>query len=344
MKTKIIDTVRVGLTLISAVLLAAGLASCLPPAPENEPAPNLSLFVKWTINGRQPDDLICGSLGPETVSVEIWEDSDCDGDLTNGYYVYTFDCTGGVCVNPNRQQHGKKCVRDDECGDPPGYCLKAAGKTGNAFFSGTNTCMKVVLISQAEGAEPIANIYDFGGGICSGWYEDSWPYPDSGDCQDDSDCYCYLDTGAPQDLSSCTIDAENSFSTCKDLGTIDFDLPNYGPLDVDLAWEKEDGTFGACEEAGVEFMGYRLERRTEQDGETVYEVFDEVNVEGNTACGARSSWPLVPFAFYRLKVNGRNDNSSIVWESDCTGEDGGDLEVDGREEGSNVFSCQVSRL
>jgi len=333
---------------------AAVLLSCVPPGPENEPVPDMSLFVRWMINGHRPNELICNALSPGTVSIEVWEDSDCDGNLNDGFYIYTFDCDGGVCFSPGEDEHGDACGEDADCGGGSGFCYKGGGKTGNYFFSDTDTCIQLVLVTRLEESEEdviLAWDADFQGDVCRRYCEAGFCYENYEDCPED--CYCEVNTGGdlyrithdPGDRPECRIDEGGSFSSCRDLGTVDFDLSfeDFGPLDVDLTWETADASKGTCLEAETAVMGYVLEKRyeTEEEG-TVYRVLDEVNLESASPCRDSLNWALVPFGFYRLEVKGRNESGSVIWEADCEDDGGGDLDVRSREE--NHYECQVVRL
>lgn len=333
---------------------APAFSSCLPPGPEDEPAPDMALFVRWTINGSQPDETLCKSLSPGTVSVELWEDSDCDGNTSSGdgFYIYRFDCDGGVCVNPERAQiHGSECKSDSDCGGPPGYCLRTAGKTAKYFFSGTPSCVKLVLNVHLEDVDPqpspISWLANFQNNVCNRYCDSGFCYEDYESCQDD--CYCDVKMGSTADKPECVIDETNSFSACVDLGTIDFDLSSmdFGPLDVQLSWQWESGEtpFGTCEEANVTAMGYTIEKRYVDDetGEPFFRTLDELSIERREPCMDSLQWALVPFGSYRLSVEGRNETGSMMWHTVCLSEDGGNvLTVDSADQ--NSYLCEVSRL
>jgi|GEM_PF-5083949 len=350
MKTKAILNLSNFIILIMIKFASA----CLSPPPPSEKGPDLSLFLKWTVNGREPDDMVIKSLSSNSLNVEIWEDSDCDSNFDDGFYIYRFNAKSGICINPDNLHHGTTCSNDEDCGGLPGYCMKFAGKTVPAFFRGVNTCIKVVLISgesnSQETPSPIAEVNNFGS-LCNGWYKNTFLYSNLEDCS--LDCFCYLNTSEGGSESICTVADGASFTGCLDLGTVDFDLPYHGPLDLNIEWENPDGTFGTCSSAGVLYMGYKLERRVIKDGNVTYEEIDSMNVEGKNDCRGSLNWPLLPFeditdegraGFYRVEIKGRNFDSSIVWQSNCTDENGGDLKVDSREEGSNTYTCKVSKL
>jgi hypothetical protein len=359
--------------MVCAVCTAAAcLLSCLPAGPEDEPSPDMSMIVRWTVNGNMPDEFICRALSPGTVSVELWEDSDCDGNLNDGYYVYGFNCEGGVCWNPeNLKDHGSECSDDNDCGGGPGSCLKGAGKTGNYFLSDADTCLQIVLVAHMEDEDSgIQWRADFPTDACF-CYCDT-PYCESGSagcfgdyegyleacseaCQDPclDECrqagFCRLMPGGtgPFDIPECRIDDTRSFSSCRDLGTVDFDLAeeDFGPLAVQVSWETtEAGTYGSCMEAGVGYWGYKIEKLYEpEEGEPFYRTLDELNVERREACMDEMQWALVPFGDYRLTVEGRNESGSMRWEGVCETPDGGDLwTVDDREE--NSIDCRVDKI
>jgi hypothetical protein len=339
--------------LTALAFLAGTLAACVPEGPEDEPVPDMSMLVRWTINGIEPDALLCRALNPGTVSVELWEDSDCDGNLNDGYYIYRFECEGGLCIRPGGEEHGSACRQDEDCG-LGGVCLKGAGRTGNVFFSDTDTCVQLVLVARSddEDTEDLALAWtaDFPTEACNRYCEDGYCYDTYEDCPED--CYCEVDTGGPaypltrdpEDMPQCQAGEEGVFPACRDLGAVDFDLSfeEFGPLALDLTWQRDDDTFGTCEEAGVETAGYLLERRYEGEEETVYRTLDEVTADSAAPCPDELSWRLVPFGFYRLVVEGRNATGSVLWQAECEDESGGDLEVDDHDE--NRFSCLVTRL
>jgi hypothetical protein len=332
---------------------AAAPLACVPEGPENEPVPDMSMLVQWTINGMEPDTLLCRALDPGAVSVELWEDSDCDGNLSDGFYVYSFSCQGGLCIRPGGEEHGSSCERDEDCG-LGGLCRRGAARTGNFFFSDTDTCVQLVLVARGdeEDSEDIALAWtaDFPTAACNRYCENGYCYDVYEDCPED--CYCEVDTGGPAypltrdpgDMPACEVGEEGVFPACRDLGAVDFDLSfeEFGPLALDLSWQREDDTFGTCAEAGVETAGYLLERRYEGEEETVYRTLDEVTTEQAAPCVEELSWRLVPFGFYRLVVEGRNATGSVLWQAECEDESGGDLEVDDHDE--NRFSCMVTRL
>jgi hypothetical protein len=333
-----------------ALACAASPAACTPPGPGSEPVPDMSMVVRWAIGGEVPDELLCRALDPGTVDVELWEDSDCDGSLRDGYYIYAFSCDGGLCVDEGGEHHGEPCGSDEDCGGGEGSCVKGAGKTPDYFFSDTPTCLQLVLVSHYEDEEQddlvLAWTADFQGGVCRRWCELGYCYDTYEDCPED--CWCEAETGGgryPDELPACDMGEAGAFEACRDLGTVSFDLAAeaFGPLRVALSWQKSDATFGLCEEAEAAFAAYTLERRYEiEDEGTVYRTLDEVTMEDGAPCRDELSWRLVPFGFYRLTVEGRSAGGSVVWQAECEDESGGDIEVDNSEE--NHFDCLVERL
>ncbi len=327
-------------------ILNAVLLSCTPPGPDPEPFPDMSLFMRWTVSGQFPDDLIYVGGSDAMLKVELWEDSDCDGDLGDGFYVYSFDFQGGVCKDTDPEV--TRCTSDGDCGGQDGSCLAGAGWTGNYFFSGTPTCVQLVIVSESEGEDDIllARQSDFSLGVCDWWLgEMGW-------CTDYEECekpaFCELTPhGSPPASVICSVGDSESISSCYELGAIDFDLARegFGPLDVELTWEVEEDVFGACEEAGVAYLGFTMKALVEEEeDEWVYKLVRELDVADESPCLERLAWDPVQYGNYRLDVEGRNESGSILWTTRCRAPDEGDLVVDSWEEGTNSFECEVPRL
>lgn len=125
---------------------------CVPEGPHDEAPPDTSLLVTWRINGNLPDKDICGAIAGQEgqVFVEVWEDSDMDGNLNDGFYIYRFGCDGGLCLGSDKA--GQYCTDDEQCMvDGQGRCVRGAGKTPGYFFSGVETGVSVVLVLRPDG-------------------------------------------------------------------------------------------------------------------------------------------------------------------------------------------------
>jgi hypothetical protein len=117
-----------------------------------------------------------------------------------------------------------------------------------------------------------------------------------------------------------------------DLGTVDFDWGDFGPLDVTLRWQTASGssTYGDCAapDPDVEILGYLLSYSTG-------EVADEVDIDTDPMdCTTSLSWLETEFDTYYLETDGEDATGYSVWGSLCY-----DLVVD--DETSNAFSCDV---
>ena len=110
-----------------AALLAGALViltTCLQSPPDDESRPDMTSYLRWTINGQAPSENLCSGLSRGAVSVEIWENPGaveivdnrytCNPDPTNeNYFVLRFDCTGGACSSTVRL--GDSCNEDEDC-------------------------------------------------------------------------------------------------------------------------------------------------------------------------------------------------------------------------------------
>jgi hypothetical protein len=117
-----------------------------------------------------------------------------------------------------------------------------------------------------------------------------------------------------------------------DLGSVDFDFGDYGPLDVTVNWATNTGstTFGGCTAPpeDVYIMGYLLRY---SDGS----VADEVNIDTDPMdCTTDLSWLETDFDTYALVLDGEDYMDTYRWGSTCT-----DLVVD--DETENAWSCDV---
>lgn len=282
--TSTIATTAAARRAASTVLLLALLASCLPQGPEDQPAPDASIRVSWTIGGIVPDARLCGGLSGREVKVELWEDSDCDGSLLDGFYVYRFDCPGGT--------------------DPSsGALLAGEGVTANAFFSGVPTCVKTVLVAKAASSTDEDVVLAASGAFAE------------------------------------VVPAQGSVL---DLGTVDFVLEEFGPLDLELTWESRAaaGSYGACADAAppVAYIGYRLILIGSASGEGDT-IVDELSADSRSAaCAGELAWPFVPFGRYLVEVRGRNEAGDLLWEGGCGG---CDVIVDDTGAGSNSCACAI---
>jgi len=117
-----------------------------------------------------------------------------------------------------------------------------------------------------------------------------------------------------------------------DLGNVDFDFGDYGPLDVTVNWASNTGstTFGDCAAPpeDVLIMGYLLQYSTG-------EVADEVDIDTDPmSCTTDLSWLETEFDLYTLVLDGEDYYDTYRWGSTCT-----DLVVD--DETENAWSCDV---
>ncbi len=316
-----------------SMVLAASciLAACLAPSPPDQTAPSCSAMVRWTINGTVPDDALCRGLSTDVVSVEIWENagiaaSGCiqpDGETetqTADFFVYRFDCAGGVCQNA--ESSGLKCLVDDDCCPDAGgcggsgYCLNGAAKTKNFFFAGVPTCIKAALVphpsSTAINYATVETLADSGSYLM-------WT-PDNG--------------------SNCTLPSGEVLPACSELAPVDFALADHGPLTVGLSWEAagpQTGQFGGCSASipPVHHMGYALY-------DPAGGIVDSIQVESRSmACQDEIRWRLVPAVSngmrgvtYSLEVWGIDESQTLQWHGTCDG-----LTVDGAPA---YFTCEVA--
>lgn len=117
-----------------------------------------------------------------------------------------------------------------------------------------------------------------------------------------------------------------------DLGHVDFDLGDYGPLDILVQWADDtvDPAFGECSfpDPDVAIMGYLLMYATG-------EVVDEVDIDVDPMdCTTELSWLETAFDTYDLIVDGEDAAGSALWGSTCMG-----IVVD--SEARNAWECDV---
>ncbi len=128
-----------------------------------------------------------------------------------------------------------------------------------------------------------------------------------------------------------TWDSVTLVSGENDLGSVDFDLGDYGPLDVTLFWQDKevDPVDIDCEGPPIiEAMGYLLSYSTG-------DVADEVDIDtGGMECTTLLSWLETDFDTYELILDGENVTGGYLWGATCI-----DLVVD--DESSNAWGCDV---
>jgi len=117
-----------------------------------------------------------------------------------------------------------------------------------------------------------------------------------------------------------------------DLGDVDFDFGDYGPLDVTVQWASNTGstTYGDCAAPpeDVFIMGYLLSYSTG-------EIADEVDIDTDPmSCTTDLSWLETEFDTYVLVLDGEELYDTYRWGSTCT-----DLVVD--DETANEWACDV---
>ncbi len=117
-----------------------------------------------------------------------------------------------------------------------------------------------------------------------------------------------------------------------DLGNVDFDFGDYGPLDVTVNWASNTSstTFGDCAAPpeDVAIMGYLLRY---SDGS----IADEVDIDTDPmACTTSLGWLETEFDTYELVLDGEELYATYMWGSTCTG-----LVVD--DETANEWACDV---
>lgn len=294
------------LALVGAVLLAA---SCLPSPPADQPGPNTSMLLRWTVHGQAPDVRLCEGLSSNPVYLEIWENADFD--LVEGevvcpevpgpdFFIIRFECDDGTCSSGMPEKIGSSCESDDACcqgSTEPcmGRCTTGMVRTPDFFFAGVPTCLKAVLVSNSITGE-----------------EDDVILGESGAWK----------AVTPDRLQSCAISEEETKDSCFDFGEIlgteavNFQPEGYEPLSIRFEWEIQGSVpvqYGSCDSSvpAVAYMGYSLLDEAENE-------IDGVQVERQIlACATELSWPLVPPGAYHLEVEGRNDDRTLSWKGLC---------------------------
>ncbi len=100
------------------------LTTCLSSPPADESRPDMTSYLRWTINGQSPSEGLCSGLSHGVVSVEIWENPGaveivdnrytCKPDPMNeNYFVLRFGCAGSACSSTVRL--GNSCNEDEDC-------------------------------------------------------------------------------------------------------------------------------------------------------------------------------------------------------------------------------------
>lgn len=117
-----------------------------------------------------------------------------------------------------------------------------------------------------------------------------------------------------------------------DLPLVDFDLGDYGPLDVLVQWgDKElDPAFGDCTlpPADVAIMGYLLSYSTG-------DIADVVDIDTDPmTCTTDLSWLETDFDTYELILDGEDTLGTTLWGSTCI-----NLVVD--DETANAWGCDA---
>ena len=117
-----------------------------------------------------------------------------------------------------------------------------------------------------------------------------------------------------------------------DLGTVDFDFGDFGPLDVLVQWadREADPAYGDCDwpPDDVAVMGYLLQYSTG-------EVADEVDIDSDPMdCTTDLSWLETEFDTYDLIIDGDGATGTTVWGSTCAG-----LVVD--DDVENAWQCDI---
>lgn len=283
--------------------------SCLPAPPDDQPNPSTSMLVRWTVNGRTADEWFCRGLSTGTVKMEIWENADfeihegyavCPETAGADFYIASFECDEGICRN--EEQMGERCKEDSECCESsaeecrcPDCCTKGMVKTPSFFFSDVPTCIKIVLVSHLR----------------SGEEED--------DILGETGSYRLI---TPDEDSTCVIGEEQTINACFDfasetgIGTANFVLDEFAPLDVEIEWavhESAPTAYGGCEDSvpDVRYMGYKL--ITSDD-----EILDREEVDRKVIdCRGEINWALVPYDTYALEIEGRDENRELLWKGTC---------------------------
>jgi hypothetical protein len=297
-----------------ALALAGALlaASCLPPPPEDQPDPNTSMLLHWTVNGLEPGSRLCQGLSSSPVYLEIWENADFD--LVEGqvvcpespgpdFFIIRFDCDDGTCGSGMLEKIGASCKADEDCcsgsTEPcAGTCIPGMVRTPDFFFSGVPTCIKAVLISygSTSDAEDIFRV-------------------ESGEWR----------AVTPDRTQTCAISGDETRDACFDFGplegtdTVNFQLEGFAPLAVSLEWEivgsapVEYGPCGASVPA-VAHMGYTL---LAEDASVIDRV--DVGRQVLECTDAPLTWQLAAPGTYSLEVEGRNGERTVSWKGLCTG-------------------------
>jgi hypothetical protein len=117
-----------------------------------------------------------------------------------------------------------------------------------------------------------------------------------------------------------------------DVGNVDFDWGDFGPLYVLVEWGDKlvDPAYGDCDfpPSAVAIMGYLLQYSTG-------EVADEVDIDTDPiTCTSELFWLETEFDDYDLIIDGEDAAGTTVWGSDCTG-----LSVD--NEDANDWNCEI---
>jgi len=127
-----------------------------------------------------------------------------------------------------------------------------------------------------------------------------------------------------------------------DLGTVNFYIGDYGPLEVELQWGDKiaDPAYGSCDfpPDSVAALGYllcwgSLTAGACPDGY----LYDEVDIETAPAsCVSDLAWDITDFGTYTLVIDGEDAAGTTMWGFECQ-----DLVVDSMEPSSNQFICRV---
>jgi len=126
------------------------------------------------------------------------------------------------------------------------------------------------------------------------------------------------------------------------LGTVNFYIGDYGPLEVELQWADKvmDPAFGDCgfPPDSVSVMGYLLCWGAITAGSCPYgNLYDEIDIDVDpAACRNELVWDITDFGAYTLILDGEDVAGTSVWGMECR-----DLVVDSMEPYSNRFICQV---
>jgi hypothetical protein len=119
-----------------------------------------------------------------------------------------------------------------------------------------------------------------------------------------------------------------------DLGVVDFDLGDYGPLDVTLEWHDKEVDPVVIDCSGppeIEAMGYLLYL---VEGTDEW-LMDSVDIDTDPMdCTTELGWLETDFGEYYLVLDGENTTDGYMWGATCI-----DLMVD--DETSNEYACPV---